>query len=130
MAESRTRKTNSWTFILHCALSLAALQHQCCLAACPPPPVQCPANRETCYLTNYRGEWEDQIPCKAAIAFFPKTESELIHAVAYAVKKEKKIKVVTGGSHSIARLRALVETAALQSALGTITPESRSTWNP
>ncbi|GLJ35296.1 hypothetical protein SUGI_0710120 [Cryptomeria japonica] len=103
MAESGRRKAGAWILILHFVMTLSSMQYQSCLAACPPPPVNCPPNTETCYLTNYRGEWEDQIPCKAAIAFFPKTESELIQAVAYAVKEEKKIKVVTGGSHSIAR---------------------------
>ncbi|GLJ35287.1 hypothetical protein SUGI_0710010 [Cryptomeria japonica] len=80
-----------------------ALQNQSCSAACGPPKVQCAAHTKNCHLTNFRGEWEDQMHCKAAKAFFPKTESQLIHAVAYAVKKEKKVKVITGSAHSLNR---------------------------
>ncbi|GLJ35295.1 hypothetical protein SUGI_0710110 [Cryptomeria japonica] len=103
MGEPSTMKTISWILVLQCALIVTTLQHEYCSAACPPPPVQCAAKARSCYLTNYRGEWEDQNPCKAATAFFPKNESELIHAVAYAVKEEKKIKVITGGAHSLNR---------------------------
>ncbi|GLJ35293.1 hypothetical protein SUGI_0710090 [Cryptomeria japonica] len=104
MAESRSLTKNSWILVLQCALILTATHHQSCSAACPPPPVRCPANSDSCYVTNYRGEWEDQNACKVSRAFFPKTESELIQAVAYAVKKEKKVKVVSGGSHSLTGL--------------------------
>ncbi|KAH9289804.1 hypothetical protein KI387_033921, partial [Taxus chinensis] len=103
MAESRKREKNPWVLISQCVLIITAVNYKFCSAACPPPPVQCAANSKTCHLTNYRGEWEDRSDCKASLAFFPKKESELIQAVAYAVEKGQKIKVITGGSHSLNR---------------------------
>lgn len=42
--------------------------------------------------------------CRAGTALFPKKETELVHAVADAVKRGKKIKVVSRFSHSLSKL--------------------------
>ncbi|GLJ35291.1 hypothetical protein SUGI_0710060 [Cryptomeria japonica] len=101
MAKSKRWGNKLWILTLQCTMMLIGLQNHSCSAACGPPRVQCTVKTESCYLTNYRGEWEDQMPCNAAKAFFSKTESELIHAVAYAIKKVNKIKVITGSAHSL-----------------------------
>eukprot|EP00253_Pinus_taeda_P008350 PITA_08350 len=94
MAQPR-KLNNGWAFFL--IASLCA----CAYAACPPPPVQCAS--KDCHLTNFRGLWEDESSCRVANAIFPKTEDELLGAVADAVKKGRKMKVVGAGSHSFNR---------------------------
>eukprot|EP01018_Ginkgo_biloba_P015448 Gb_34197 [translate_table: standard] len=72
------------------------------LACVPPPAVEC--NGGGCEIFNYQGVWEGDNICKAANAVFPKTERELLDAVADAVKKGQKIKMVSGFSHSLTKL--------------------------
>eukprot|EP01018_Ginkgo_biloba_P015420 Gb_11230 [translate_table: standard] len=75
-------------------------------ACVPPPAVECNVNATSrgCEIFNYQGIWEGQSICKAAKAVFPKTERELVNAVAGAVKKKQKIKVVSSFSHSLSNL--------------------------
>jgi L-gulonolactone oxidase len=95
MAQPR-KVNNRWAFIF-----IISLQVYVCSAACPPPPVQCAS--KGCHLTNYRGLWEGENSCKVAKAVFPKTEDELLREVADAVKKGRKMKVISAGSHSLNR---------------------------
>nr|ABK24851.1 unknown [Picea sitchensis] len=75
------------------------------LACVPPPSVECDSNSNSgCQIFNYQGIWEDLNICKAGSAVFPKKETELVHAVADAVKRGKKIKVVSSFSHSLPKL--------------------------
>eukprot|EP00253_Pinus_taeda_P031410 PITA_31410 len=94
MAQPR-KVNNGWVFLLMNLLRAYAY------AACPPPPVQCAS--KDCHLTNYRGLWEGENSCKVANAVFPKTEDELLQAVADAVKKGRNMKVISAGSHSLNR---------------------------
>lgn len=75
------------------------------LGCVPPPSVYCGSNSTLeCQIFNYQGIWDDLSICKAGSAAFPKKETELIHAVADAVKRGKKIKVVSSFSHSLSKL--------------------------
>lgn len=75
------------------------------LACVPPPSVDCESNSNSgCRIFNYQGIWEDLSICKAGSAVFPREETELVHAVADAVKRGKKIKVVSSFAHSIPKL--------------------------
>lgn len=77
----------------------------CLEAFCSPPPsVQCKSNGKECEIFNYQGIWEDRSICRAAEAASPKTEAEILHAVARAVENKQKIKVVSTLAHSISKL--------------------------
>eukprot|EP00253_Pinus_taeda_P011821 PITA_11821 len=82
----------------------------CLQALCPPPPsVQCESNGGGCQIFNAKGIWEDRSICRAAEAVSPKTEAEILHAVARAVEKKQKIKVVSTLAHSISKLVCVEE---------------------
>uniref|UniRef100_A0A0D6R656 L-gulonolactone oxidase n=1 Tax=Araucaria cunninghamii TaxID=56994 RepID=A0A0D6R656_ARACU len=77
------------------------------LACVPPPAVECISDygcAESCEIFNSQGVWEDLGSCRAAAAVFPRTEAELVLAVATAVKQKQKIKVVSRFSHSLTHL--------------------------
>ncbi|GLJ34032.1 hypothetical protein SUGI_0684460 [Cryptomeria japonica] len=57
-----------------------------------------------CQIFNPLGIWDDRGTCKAANAAWPKSESELIQAVAHAVKINQKIRVVSWLAHSLSKL--------------------------
>eukprot|EP01018_Ginkgo_biloba_P022324 Gb_14797 [translate_table: standard] len=74
---------------------------QVCLGACFVPTVEC--GSRSCNITNFRGSWQDMKTCKAAKVEYPRTEKELIQAVAEAVRERRKIKVMSIGSHTFNR---------------------------
>ncbi|KAK1314854.1 hypothetical protein QJS10_CPA06g00717 [Acorus calamus] len=66
------------------------------LAMPPPPPIRC--NVTACVLTNSYGLWNDRRECAVAKVIYPKTEQEIIKAVANANHNNLKMKVVSGFS--------------------------------
>ncbi|OVA20294.1 FAD linked oxidase [Macleaya cordata] len=72
--------------------------------AMPPPwsPVICDATG--CTISNAYGVWNDRKECQARSVTYPRTEEELLLAVAQANQKKLKVKIVTGFSHSIPKL--------------------------
>lgn len=68
----------------------------------PQNPVQC--DQTGCTLSNSYGVWGDRRTCRAAAAVYPTTEEELRAAVADAVKKKMKVKLVSKFSHTIPKL--------------------------
>ncbi|KAH9328739.1 hypothetical protein KI387_000847, partial [Taxus chinensis] len=73
------------------------------VACVPPPSIEC-SGRSGCHIFNYQGIWDDLGSCEAGTALFPTSESQLVHAVASAVKMGKKMRVVSRFSHSLAKL--------------------------
>ncbi|KAG0554152.1 hypothetical protein KC19_12G067300 [Ceratodon purpureus] len=57
-----------------------------------------------CTIGNAYAYWPDRIPCHAASVVYPKTEEEIIQAVAHAVKHNLKIKAGSRHSHSMTKL--------------------------
>ncbi|TVU25809.1 hypothetical protein EJB05_28319, partial [Eragrostis curvula] len=71
----------------------------------PPDPVQCSVGgRFNCTVTNTHGSFNDRKPCRAAEAAYPRTEAELVAAVARAVRERRKAKAATKHSHSFPKL--------------------------
>ncbi|XP_052153485.1 L-gulonolactone oxidase 2-like [Oryza glaberrima] len=71
----------------------------------PPGPVVCAANGTSgCTLTNIYGSFSDRAICRAANVTYPRTEVELVAAVAAAVAAGRKVKVATRYSNSFPRL--------------------------
>ncbi|BAS88774.1 Os04g0361500 [Oryza sativa Japonica Group] len=71
----------------------------------PPGPVVCAANGTSgCTLTNIYGSFSDRAICRAANVTYPRTEEELVAAVAAAVAAGRKVKVATRYSNSFPRL--------------------------
>eukprot|EP01018_Ginkgo_biloba_P006593 Gb_30173 [translate_table: standard] len=77
------------------------------IASVPPPAIQC--DEVGCTILNYQGIWEDGIVCTAAKAFSPRTEIQLVEAVAEAVKNKQKIKVISNLAHSLSKLACVGE---------------------
>lgn len=73
---------------------------------CSPPedPIKCWSNNTNCTITNSYGAFPDRSVCRAHSVVYPKTEQELVSAVASATMKGSKIKVATRFSHSIPKL--------------------------
>lgn len=71
-------------------------------ALLPPSPIQC--NQGACTLVNSYGAWGDRSSCHAVSVVFPKTEQDLLAAVADATRRRLKIKIVTRFSHTIPKL--------------------------
>ncbi|KAH7352574.1 hypothetical protein KP509_19G052400 [Ceratopteris richardii] len=67
-----------------------------------PPPEIC--GEDGCTIVNYQGVWNDRGSCKAANAAYPRTEEELLRAVADGVRQGRKMKVVTEIGHSLSKL--------------------------
>ncbi|CAO2145060.1 unnamed protein product [Urochloa humidicola] len=73
-------------------------------ASPPPSPVTCAHGTSECTVTNAYGAFPDRTICRAANATFPRTEEELIAAVAAAAAAKRKVKVATKYSHSFPKL--------------------------
>ncbi|XP_037470677.1 L-gulonolactone oxidase 2-like, partial [Triticum dicoccoides] len=70
----------------------------------PPEPVVCAHGTSDCTVSNAYGSFPDRTVCHAANATFPRTEKELVAAVAVAVAAKRKVKVATKLSHSFPKL--------------------------
>uniref|UniRef100_A0A0D9X3T8 L-gulonolactone oxidase n=1 Tax=Leersia perrieri TaxID=77586 RepID=A0A0D9X3T8_9ORYZ len=71
----------------------------------PPQPVKCNRGDTTdCEVTNVYGSFPDRTICRAANATFPRTEQELVAAVAAASAARTKVKAATRHSHSFPKL--------------------------
>ncbi|OEL18290.1 L-gulonolactone oxidase 2 [Dichanthelium oligosanthes] len=73
-------------------------------ASPPPEPVACTRGTSDCTVTNAYGSFPDRAICRAANATFPRTEQELVAAVAAAAAAKRKVKVATSHSHSFPKL--------------------------
>nr|XP_020180281.1 probable L-gulonolactone oxidase 4 [Aegilops tauschii subsp. strangulata] len=103
----------------------------------PPEPVECAHGTSDCTVTNVYGSFPDRTVCRAANATFPRTEEELVAAVAAAAAAKRKVKVATRHSHSFTKLacpggrdgtiistKRLNKTVSLDAAKGLMTVES------
>jgi FAD-dependent oxidoreductase len=70
----------------------------------PAEPVACAQGMSDCKLTNAYGAFPDRIVCRAANAAFPRTEQELVTAVAAAAAAKRKVKVATKHGHTFPKL--------------------------
>ncbi|XP_037464079.1 L-gulonolactone oxidase 2-like [Triticum dicoccoides] len=70
----------------------------------PPEPVVCTDGTSNCTVTNSVGSFPDRIVCRARSVTYPRTEQELVGAVAAAASAKRKMKVATRYSHSIPKL--------------------------
>ncbi|CAM0879120.1 unnamed protein product [Alopecurus aequalis] len=96
------------------------------LGSCSPPPdpVVCTDGTSNCTVTNAYGSFTDRTICHAANVIYPRTEQELVAAVAAAACARRKLKVATKHSHSIPKLACpggrhgtLISTAGLNRTL-------------
>ncbi|KAF7091543.1 hypothetical protein CFC21_094111 [Triticum aestivum] len=76
------------------------------LAGSSPPPatVVCAHGTFDCTVSNAYGSFPDRTVCRAANATFPRTEKELVAAVAAAAAAKRKVKVATKHYHSFPKL--------------------------
>ncbi|KAI5022189.1 hypothetical protein ZWY2020_058919 [Hordeum vulgare] len=72
----------------------------------PPEPVICTRGGGTsnCTVTNTYGSFPDRTICRAASVAYPRTEQELLAAVASAASAKRKLKAATRHSHSLPKL--------------------------
>ncbi|XP_062196670.1 probable L-gulonolactone oxidase 4 [Phragmites australis] len=84
-------------------LLLSPLLRLAC-ASPPPEPVACTRGTSDCTVTNVYGSFPDRTICRAANVTFPRTEQELVAAVAAAAAAKRKVKVATRHSHSFPKL--------------------------
>ncbi|GLJ25506.1 hypothetical protein SUGI_0488250 [Cryptomeria japonica] len=85
------------------------------LATCAPPSaIECKSN--ACDIFNYQGIWDDHADCKARYSSWPTSEAELVQAVANAVKKKQRIRVVSKLSHSEPKLAGALMNDVLEAA--------------
>ncbi|CAI0441355.1 unnamed protein product [Linum tenue] len=86
-------------------LQILAVQLTLIHAIPPAAPLQCQdGGAGGCTLFNSYGVWNDRRDCRVLNATYPKTEQELVSAVAYANKNKLKVKVVSKFSHTIPKL--------------------------
>ncbi|KAI3989624.1 hypothetical protein MKX01_036233 [Papaver californicum] len=81
-----------FSFVLTCHLFLLlGMIH----SSPPENPIKCSSkNNSNCTITNYLGVFPDRAICKVSNAIYPKTEQELIAAVAMASMNKTKVKLV------------------------------------
>ncbi|KAI3989774.1 hypothetical protein MKX01_040744 [Papaver californicum] len=91
-----------FSFVLTCHLFLLlGVIH----SSPPENPIKCSSrNNSNCTITNSLGVFPDRAICKVSNAIYPKTEQELIAAVAMASMNKTKVKVATRYSHSLPKL--------------------------
>ncbi|KAL6005725.1 hypothetical protein ACLOJK_006296 [Asimina triloba] len=70
----------------------------------PQDPVQCTSKLSNCTVTNAYGAFSDRSLCRAASVIYPTREEEVVAAVAQAAMNKRKMKVVSGYSHSLPKL--------------------------
>ncbi|KAL9176460.1 hypothetical protein ABFS82_02G179800 [Erythranthe guttata] len=101
--EKKFRKLSyNWIFFF---LMMITCGH---VVKCIPPedPIKCTGGSDysNCTITNSNGIFPDRSTCRAAKAYYPRSEAELISAVANSTMAKKKMKVATRYSHSIPKL--------------------------
>ncbi|KAI3880086.1 hypothetical protein MKX03_003907 [Papaver bracteatum] len=96
-----------FSFVLTCHLFLLiGMIH----SSPPENPIKCSSkNNSNCTITNSLGVFPDRAICKVSNAIYPRTEQELIAAVAMASMNKIKVKVATRYSHSLPKLVLLHE---------------------
>lgn len=93
--------------LLAMTMAMAALSGPPPLArALPPSTVTCGSagGSGSCTVTNYCGAWADRAPCRFREAVYPRTERELVAAVARAARAGASVRVAAAGAHSFPKL--------------------------
>ncbi|KAM3309525.1 hypothetical protein ACQJBY_030657 [Aegilops geniculata] len=85
-------------------LALGLLLSRPAASSPPPDSVSCARGTSDCTLANVYGSFPDRTACRAADAAFPRTEAELVAAVAAAAAARRKVKAVPRHSHSFPKL--------------------------
>ncbi|CAN6342173.1 unnamed protein product [Urochloa humidicola] len=87
-------------------LLLILTQIRLTISSPPLDPVACSNGMSDCTVTNAGGpgSFPDRSICRAANAVYPRTEQELLAAVADAAAAKRKVKVATRYSHSFPKL--------------------------
>ncbi|OWM70516.1 probable L-gulonolactone oxidase 6 [Punica granatum] len=80
----------------------------CIVVSSSPPedPVKCPSstNNNNCTVRNSYGAFPDRSTCRVGNVTFPRSEEEVMSAIAAATKAGRKMKVATRYSHSIPKM--------------------------
>uniref|UniRef100_A0ACD5YG57 Uncharacterized protein n=1 Tax=Avena sativa TaxID=4498 RepID=A0ACD5YG57_AVESA len=85
-------------------LALGVGLMQLCSCSSPADTVVCTDGTSNCTVTNTYGSYTDRAICHAANVTYPRTEEELVAAVAAAASAKRKMKVATRHAHSVPKL--------------------------